>query len=89
MASEFHTVAVVCPHPDDESIFCGGTMRRLADVGHRVVVIAATTGDAGTPTDEGSDLAAVRAAELQAAAELLGVAATTWRAEAGGLRPAG
>ena len=75
MASELHTVAVVGPHPDDESIFCGGTIRRLVDAGHRVVVIAATTGDAGTPADGDADLAAVRAAELTAAAQVLGVAA--------------
>jgi LmbE family N-acetylglucosaminyl deacetylase len=74
MAREQHTVAVVCPHPDDESIFCGGTIRRLADAGHRVVVIAATAGDAGEPDPHGRDLAAVRADELHAAAAILGVA---------------
>jgi LmbE family N-acetylglucosaminyl deacetylase len=75
MATALHTVAVVCPHPDDESIFCGGTMRRLVDSGHRVVVIAATTGDAGMPVAGDVDLAAVRGAELAAAADVLGVAA--------------
>jgi LmbE family N-acetylglucosaminyl deacetylase len=74
MASELHTVAVVCPHPDDEAIFCGGTIRRLVDAGHRVVVIAATTGDAGVPDPTHADLAAVRASELMAAATVLGVA---------------
>jgi LmbE family N-acetylglucosaminyl deacetylase len=73
MAKQLHTVAVVCPHPDDESIFCGGTIRRLVDAGHRVVVIAATTGDAGEPDPTGRDLASVRAAELRAAAAILGV----------------
>lgn len=73
MARELHTVAVVCPHPDDESIFCGGTIRRLVDAGHRVVVIAATTGDAGVPDPAQADLTAVRAAELRAAAAVLGV----------------
>ncbi len=75
MASELHTVAVVGPHPDDESIFCGGTIRRLADAGHRVIVIAATTGDAGIAAADGTDLAAVRAAELTDAGQVLGVAA--------------
>jgi LmbE family N-acetylglucosaminyl deacetylase len=73
MASELHTVAVVGPHPDDESIFCGGTIRRLVDAGHRVVVIAATTGDAGTPAEAAGDLAVIRAAELTRAGEILGV----------------
>src|SRR5262245_5567436 len=31
-------------HPDDEAIFTGGTIRRLADAGHRVVVVFATSG---------------------------------------------
>lgn len=64
------TVAVVAPHPDDESIFCGGTIARLSDGGHRVVVVSATTGDAG---EGGGDLARIRARELEAAAGLLGV----------------
>lgn len=73
MASEQHTVAVVCPHPDDESIFCGGTICRLADAGHRLIVIAVTTGDAGEPDPEGRDLARLRVAELSTAADILGV----------------
>jgi LmbE family N-acetylglucosaminyl deacetylase len=75
MASRPHTVAVVCPHPDDETIFCGGTMRRMADAGHRVIVVALTAGDAGAPTADGTagDLGAVRASELTTAAQILGV----------------
>jgi LmbE family N-acetylglucosaminyl deacetylase len=77
MADRTHTVAVVCPHPDDETIFCGGTIRLLVDAGHRVIVVAATTGDAGVAPVGGSasELAAVRAAELSEAAEILGVEA--------------
>jgi LmbE family N-acetylglucosaminyl deacetylase len=73
MAREQRTVAVVCAHPDDESIFCGGTIRRLVDADHRVVVVAATTGDAGEPDPDGRDLAVVRADELSAAGAILGV----------------
>ena len=64
------TVAVIAPHPDDESIFCGATIARLADLGHRVVVVAATDGGAGRAVDR--DLATVRHAELDAAAAILG-----------------
>ncbi len=52
------TVAVLCPHPDDEAIFCGGTIRALADRGHRVVIVAATSGD----NDDGAPSAALRRA---------------------------
>ena len=65
------TVAVLAPHPDDESIFCGGVLASLAAAGHRTIVIAATTGDAGLATD--GDLSVVRARELDAAADVLGV----------------
>lgn len=66
-------VAVLAPHPDDESIFCGGLILRLVELGHRVVIIAATTGDAGREID--GDLAGVRASELATAAEVLGASA--------------
>ena len=65
------TVAVLCPHPDDEAIFCGGTIRALADHGHRVVIIAATSGDTadGAPSERLRD---IRRRELEAAGEILG-----------------
>jgi LmbE family N-acetylglucosaminyl deacetylase len=34
-------------HPDDETIGCAGTIRKLVDMGERVIVISATAGDAG------------------------------------------
>jgi LmbE family N-acetylglucosaminyl deacetylase len=66
-----HRVAVIAPHPDDEAIFCGGTIARLTAAGHQVVVIAATSGDAGL--GDRRHLAKIRAAELEASAEILGV----------------
>jgi LmbE family N-acetylglucosaminyl deacetylase len=71
------TVVVVHAHPDDESIFTGATIRRLADRGARVVLVTATAGEMGTPRTKlpkGQDLAAVRRREVEAAAEHLGVA---------------
>jgi LmbE family N-acetylglucosaminyl deacetylase len=32
-------VLVIAPHPDDETLGCGGTIRRLADSGHHVTVV--------------------------------------------------
>jgi LmbE family N-acetylglucosaminyl deacetylase len=65
------TVAVLCPHPDDEAIFCGGTIRALAELGHRVVIVAATSGDSadGAPS---ATLRETRRRELEDAAGILG-----------------
>jgi LmbE family N-acetylglucosaminyl deacetylase len=71
------TVVVVHAHPDDEAIFTGATIRRLADRGARVVLVTATAGEMGTPRQplpRGVDLASVRRREVEAAAAELGVA---------------
>jgi LmbE family N-acetylglucosaminyl deacetylase len=68
------TILVVHAHPDDEAIFTGATMRRLADRGARVVLVTATAGELGTPRVPVADLAAVRRGELEQAAAELGVA---------------
>jgi len=57
-------------HPDDEAIFTGGTIVRLAAAGSRVVVVFATNGD----HHPDSPLAARRVQEARAACSLLGVA---------------
>jgi len=64
------SVVFVHAHPDDEAIFTGGTIARLAGLGHRVTVVFLTNGD----VDPTGELAAVRVAEARAACELLGVA---------------
>ncbi len=72
------TVAFLHAHPDDEAIVTGGTMASLAAGGHRVVLLTATGGELGEfPPDllvPGETLAVRRAAELDAAAAVLGVA---------------
>ncbi|MCU1675070.1 MAG: LmbE family protein [Frankiales bacterium] len=68
------TVVMLHAHPDDEAIFTGATIRRLADRGARVVLVTATAGEMGTPRAPVRDLAATRRAELEQAAEVLGVA---------------
>jgi LmbE family N-acetylglucosaminyl deacetylase len=71
-----HTVLVLHAHPDDEAIFTGITMRRLADAGARIVLVLATAGDLGgsrLPLASGENIAARRIAELERSAELLGV----------------
>lgn len=71
------TVLVFHAHPDDEAIFTGVTMRRLADAGARVVLVTATAGELGevlVPLGRGEPIARRRAAELERAAGILGVA---------------
>lgn len=71
------TVLFLHAHPDDESIFTGGTMLRLADAGWRVVLVVATGGELGENSPVGAhgrDLAKVRREETEEAAALLGVA---------------
>jgi N-acetyl-1-D-myo-inositol-2-amino-2-deoxy-alpha-D-glucopyranoside deacetylase len=69
------TVVVVHAHPDDEAIFTGATIRRLADHGARVVLVTATGGELGEPKVplRGRTVGQVRTEELEQAAELLGV----------------
>lgn len=70
------TVLVLHAHPDDESIFTGATIRRLADAGARVVLVTATCGELGgtrLPLAPDETLAERRLVELEWAAERLGV----------------
>ena len=71
-----HTVLALHAHPDDESIFTGITLRRLADAGARTVLVVATAGELGesrVPLRVGETIPERRVAELERAAELLGV----------------
>jgi len=65
-------------HPDDESIACGGTLRKAFEGGHRVVLVLATRGEHGEVEEgflaDGESLAERRVAETHAAAAILGAA---------------
>ena len=65
------TVVFFHAHPDDESIFTGGTIARLAAAGERTVVVLATGSDAA----DAPPIARVRAAEAHAACDVLGASA--------------
>ena len=79
------TVVFVHAHPDDEAIFTGGTMVRLAEAGIPVALVVATGGELGeVPVDhplrrpDGSgpspeELGEVRRSEAVQAARLLGI----------------
>jgi N-acetyl-1-D-myo-inositol-2-amino-2-deoxy-alpha-D-glucopyranoside deacetylase len=71
------TLLCVHPHPDDESIACGGVLARAADAGIRTVVVTCTEGEEGenlAGIDLGEDeLVAHRRQELAEALAVLGV----------------
>ncbi len=72
------TIVFVHAHPDDEAIATGGTMAKMADEGHRVVLVTATRGELGElpagGLDPGETLTERRVAELDEACRILGVA---------------
>lgn len=72
-------LALLCvhPHPDDESIACGGVLARYVDEGRRVGVVTCTGGEEGENLAGidlgGEDLVRHRERELRDALEVLGV----------------
>lgn len=67
-------VLVIAPHPDDETLGCGGTIARLTRVGARVFVLAVVVGDLARLG--GESRVADRLDEFTKACELLGVEAS-------------
>jgi bacillithiol biosynthesis cysteine-adding enzyme BshC len=65
-------VLAIFPHPDDESVYAGGTIAGMAEAGARVHLAVATDGGGGRG---GSDLCRRRMRELLAATALLGIRA--------------
>lgn len=71
---------VISPHPDDESIGCGGTLRKHVLCGDLVHVVFLTSGEAGGHGRSADDTRRLREAEAQDAAAILGVSSTEfWR----------
>ena len=70
-------LACVFAHPDDETFSTGGTVAKAAAAGTRTDLFCATDGDAGKtsgiPVSSRAELAAIRRAELAAAARILGI----------------
>jgi LmbE family N-acetylglucosaminyl deacetylase len=67
---------VLAPHPDDETLGCGGLIARAAQRGYRPRVAFLTDGDrshVGSPTWPIDRLAETRRAEAKAALAILGV----------------
>ncbi len=64
---------VVAPHPDDETLACGGTVLRTLAEGGRVSIAVATDGRYGDPRVDPARMAEIRAGELERAAGTLGI----------------
>jgi len=81
------SVVVVSPHPDDESIGCGGTLRSHVTAGDDVHVVFLTSGEGGGHGRPPAEVSAAREAEAADAAQVLGLASFDfWREPDGGLR---
>ncbi|MEX0836408.1 MAG: N-acetyl-1-D-myo-inositol-2-amino-2-deoxy-alpha-D-glucopyranoside deacetylase, partial [Nitriliruptor sp.] len=76
------TLLCVHPHPDDESIACGGVLARASAMGARTVVVTCTGGEAGenlAGVDLGDeDLPTHRRREMADAIAALGVSEHVW-----------
>lgn len=68
-------VLVASPHPDDETLGCGGLIARCAELSIPVTVLAMTSGDASHPGDRAwrRELAAIRKREQRNALKALGL----------------
>jgi len=68
-------VIIVGGHPDDPESGCGGTMARLADLGHDVVAMYLTRGEGGIAGKSHDEAAQIRTAEAEEACKILKVRA--------------
>jgi N-acetyl-1-D-myo-inositol-2-amino-2-deoxy-alpha-D-glucopyranoside deacetylase len=77
-----HRLLLVHPHPDDESIACGGVAARAVADGHHVTIVTCTGGEEGENQAGidlgGRDMASVRRDEMEAALAVLDVDDHRW-----------
>jgi LmbE family N-acetylglucosaminyl deacetylase len=78
------SVLAVCAHPDDESFGLGAVLSTVSSLGAETHLLCLTHGEASTLGADGVDLPAVRARELTAAGDALGIRSLRLLAHADG-----
>jgi LmbE family N-acetylglucosaminyl deacetylase len=68
------TILAIAPHPDDESIGCGGALHLHASRGDRVVVVFLTSGELGLKQLPPAEAWRIRELEARQATKILGLA---------------
>jgi len=66
-------VLVLAPHPDDETLGCGGALCLHSSIGDRVAIVFLTSGELGLKHLAKEDAWKIREAEARAAAKILGI----------------
>ena len=66
-------IIVIGAHPDDADVVAGGTAIKFAQLGHNVLFVSVTNGDAGHFNQGGGALAKIRRAEAEEAGRRFGV----------------
>ncbi|MCZ8511679.1 PIG-L family deacetylase [Paenibacillus filicis] len=65
-------ILAIGAHPDDLEISCAGTLAKMKQAGHEVVLCHASTGDKGHYVIPADELIVIRKGEAQQAGELIG-----------------
>ena len=65
-------VLAVGAHPDDIEFLCAGTLSKYSRLGHTVAMAVATNGEVGSSTLAKAEIAAIRRAEAEASAAIIG-----------------
>ncbi|HVR34642.1 MAG TPA: PIG-L deacetylase family protein [Methylomirabilota bacterium] len=68
-------VVVIAPHPDDESVGCGGAVCRHVGAGDRVVAVFLTSGELGLKSLKREEAWRIREGEARMAGKILGIEA--------------
>lgn len=80
-------ILVISPHPDDEAIGCGGTIRKHAHAGDHVTALFLTSGEMGGHGGEKEQTRHIRENEAGEAALILGIAKIEfWQERDGALK---
>lgn len=67
-----HRIVAIHAHPDDIEFQSAGTLWRLKELGHVIIMATMTPGDCGTAEYSAEEIAAIRREENRRSAELIG-----------------